>query len=238
MKKSILLFITMLLLTLTSGVQAQTLKEVLDKHFKAIGQDKLSAMKTCFAKRTVSMRGNEFPMELKMKRPNKFRMEIDMQNQKMIQAYDGKEGWFITTRISQQPMELSGDRLKEALSQTDIDGELYQYAQKGFKAELIGIEQLHEQDVYNIKLTSKSGDVKNYYIDANKYLIVMVKAKVGRMGQEAEVVKRMSNYKNFDGVLVATKIESESPMGTGSVTINEIKFNQDIDDSVFKKPSN
>lgn len=57
------------------------------------------------------------------------------------------------------------------------------------------------------------------------------------MGQEIEVVQRMSDYKNIEGVLMATTIESETPMGKGKVVMSEIKFNQEISDDIFKQPT-
>ena len=202
-----------------------------------MGRKKLIEVKTYSVKATVNQMGMEVPMEMKMKRPNKFRMEMDMQGQKMIQVYDGEKGWFIAPWISPEPQELEGAQLQQALDQADIDGELYNYAQKGHKAELIGKEQQDGLEVYNIKLTTKSGDVKNYYIDAKNYIIVKAKAKVNTMGQEVEVVQHMSDFKNIDGVLMATTIESETPMGSGKVVMNEIKFNQEINDDIFKQPA-
>jgi outer membrane lipoprotein-sorting protein len=236
-KKLIVTLIVTLLVASVTGIHAQTLKDVLDRHFKTIGQEKLTAVKTYSVKATVSQMGMELPMEMKMKRPNKFRMEMEMQGQKMIQVYDGEKGWIIAPWVSPEPQELEGAQLQQALDQADIDGELYNYVQKGHKAELIGKEQQDGMEVYNIKLTTKNGDVKNYYIDADKYLIVKAKAIVNAMGQEVEVVQRMSDYKNIDGVLMATTIESETPMGTGRVILSEIKFNQDIDDAIFKQPA-
>lgn len=237
MKKSIIILTITLLVVSVAGLKAQTLKDVLDKHFKTIGQEKLTAVKTYSVKATVSQMGMEVPMEMKMKRPNKFRMEMEMQGQKMIQACDGKKGWFIAPWVSQEPQELEGAQLQQALDQADIDGELYNYAQKGHKAELVGKEQQDGIGVYNIKLTTKSGDVKNYYIDVDRYVIVKAVAKVNAMGQEVEVAQKMSDYKNIDGVLVATTIESDTPMGNGKVVLSEIKFNEDVNDDIFKQPA-
>lgn len=237
MKKSVFAILIIFFVACVTQIQAQTLKEILDTHFKTIGQEKLAAAKTYTVKATIKQMGMEMPMEMKMKRPNRFRMEMDMQGQKMIQVYDGERGWFIAPWISAEPQELEGAQLQQAMDQADIDGELYNYKEKGNAAELIGKEQLDGKDVYNIKLTTKNGDVKNYFIDADNYLILAAKAKVNAMGQEVEVTQRMSDYKNFDGILMATTIESETPMGTGQVIMNEIKFNQDIDEAIFKQPS-
>lgn len=236
MKKSIL-FLTAILMTTFWGANAQTLDEVLDKHFKANGQEKLVAVKTYSIKAKISQMGTEMPLEMKMKRPDKFRMEMDIQGQKMIQAFDGEKGWVIAPWVSPEPQELSGDQLKQAMEQANIDGELYNYEKNGLTVELTGKVKDGDSNAYLVKVTNDKGDVKSYFIDTEKYLINKVKAKVNAMGQTVEVEQRFAEYKNIDGIMIATKIESVSPMGTATISMDEVKFNVEIDDAIFNKPA-
>jgi outer membrane lipoprotein-sorting protein len=236
MKRLIVPFLITMFLTSGTHTQAQSLKDVLDKHFDAIGQEKLLTMETYSVKATVKQMGMEMPMYMKMKRPNKFRMEMEMQGQKMIQVYDGEKGWMIAPWISTEPQELSGNQLNQAMSQANIDGELFNYAEKGAVATLIGKVNVDGSPMFNIKLTDKDGTSKNYFIDAESYLIRKVKAKVDVQGQEVEMEQNMNDYKNIDGIMMATTIDSKSPMGTASVVFNDIKFGENIDDSIFSKP--
>ncbi len=89
------------------------------------------------------------------------------------------------------------------------------------------------KEAYKIKLTSKDGSVKNYFIDAKTNLIFKVKAKISAGGQEIEVDQLLSDYKDFDGIKMATKMESKTPMGNVSITVIEFKINEKFDDSVF-----
>jgi outer membrane lipoprotein-sorting protein len=236
MKKSIL-FLTAILMTAFLGTNAQTLDEVLDKHFKANGQEKLVAVETYSIKAKISQMGTEMPLEMKMKRPDKFRMEMDIQGQKMIQAFDGEKGWVIAPWVSPEPQELSGDQLKQAMEQANIDGELYNYEKNGLTVELTGKVKDGDSNAYLVKVTNDKGDVKSYFIDTEKYLINKVKAKVNAMGQTVEVEQRFAEYKNIDGIMIATKIESVSPMGTATISMDEVKFNVEIDDAIFNKPA-
>lgn len=160
---------------------------------------------------------------------------MEMQGQKIIHAYDGEKGWMIAPPAS-EPQDLSGPQLEQAMDQANIDGELYNYADKGFTATLIGKVNVDGSPMYNIKLTGKDGASKNYYIDAESYLIRKVKAKISAQGQEVEVEQNMNDYKNFDGIMMATTIESKSPMGTANIVFEEIKFGENIDDSIFSRP--
>ena len=216
MKKIIFTLTTVLFLALIN-LQAQSLKEVLNKHFEAVGQEKLVSAQTYTFKAKINQMGLELPMQMKMKQPNKVRWEMDMQGQKMIQAFDGDKGWMIAPWISPNPQELAGDQLKQAMEQADIEGELYNFVEKGHLAELIGKVMVDDTETYRIKLTTKNGDIKNYYIDTGSYLILKVNAKIFAMGQEVEVEQKMGDYKNINGILMATKLESITPMGAISI---------------------
>lgn len=236
MKKSVFTFIAVLAVAAFSSVYAQSLDDVLEKHFEAVGQDNLMDKETYIIKAKINQMGMEIPMLMKMKRPNQFRMEMEMQGQKMIQVYDGKKGWVLAPLLNPEPQALEGPQLQQAMDQADIDGELYNYEEKGHSADLVGKVNYNDDAAYRIKLTTKDGVVKNYYIDADKYLVSGVKSKVSAQGQELEVEQKMSDYDNVGGVMVARKIESSSPMGTATILIEDISFNEDIDSSEFQKP--
>ncbi|MFW6370446.1 MAG: LolA family protein [Bacteroidota bacterium] len=237
MKKYFLLILSFVLfLAVSKNIQAQNLQEVLDKHFRAVGQENLLKKETYTVEAAIEQMGTEFPMTMKLKRPNKFRMEMEMQGQKMVQAYDGENGWMIAPWMSSEPQDLSGPELAQAMEQANFDGELYNYSSKGTEASLIGKVNLDGKPMYNIKLTDKNGAVKNYFIDTEDHLIRKVKARINAQGQEVEVEQNLSGYKEFDGVKMPSKIESKNPMGTAVIHFKEIEFNVPMDDSLFKKP--
>ncbi len=238
MKKSIFTLIVFFLITSVGFVQAQNLKEVLDKHFKAVGQDKLTKVETYSIKAKVNQMGMEIPLEMKMKKPNKLRMDMDIMGQKMVQVFDGEEGWVISPMIGDEPQELTGAELDQAIAQADIEGELYNYEKKGHKVELIGKENIDGTEMYNLKVTSNNGVVRNYYINADNYLVSQVKGSAVSMGQQINATQKMLDYKDFDGIKIATKIVSETPMGDAEIIMEEVNFNVKLDDSMFEKPSN
>jgi len=236
MKRTLVAFFILLIAASVNVAQAQTLQDVLNKHFEAIGQDKLLEKETYEIEATVSQMGMEIPMVMKMKRPNKFRMEMEMQGQTMIQAYNGEKGWMLAPWVSSDPQDLSGPQLEQAMEQADIDGELYNYNEKGYTAELLGKEFMGDDEVFNIKLTGDDGVEKNYYIGTDDYLVKKVVGKVNAQGQEVTVEQIMSDYEKIDGVMVATKIESKSPMGSATINFENMKFGASLDESIFEKP--
>ena len=236
MKKLILIALAAIFVSLLSVVQAQTLDDILKEHFKAVGQDKLIAAQSFSVKAKLSQMGMEMPMEMKIKKSGKFLITVSMQGEKMVQAYDGEKGWMIAPWISAEPVELSGEQLKQAQNQANMEGELYNYETKGSTAELIGKVNIDGKDAYRIKLTSSDGKSKDYFIDAQSYYIAKVKAQVSAQGQTVDVEQIMSDFKTIDGITMPMKIETKSPMGTGTILMEEIKFNENFDDSIFKQP--
>jgi outer membrane lipoprotein-sorting protein len=235
MKRTFIL--TALVLFAFVAAQAQTLDEVLQKHYAATGQEKIAAVQTFYIKAKMSMMGMEMPMTMQMKKPNKFRIDTEAMGQKIIQGFDGENGWMINPMVGGGVTDLKGAELKQAMNQADLEGELYNYKEKGHSAELIGKVNTDGKEAYRIKFTNADGSVKDYYIDANSYLISKVKAKIEQMGQSMNIETKITEYKDFNGIKIGSKMEIETPMGTQSMVMEEIKLDEAIDDSVFARPT-
>ena len=238
MKKSIFTIVVIIISVLFNIAQAQSLDDILDKHFKAVGQDKLIAAKTIKVKAKVSQMGMDMPLEMNIKKPDKFLVIVDMQGQKMIQAFDGEKGWMIAPWVSTEPQDLAGDQLIQAQQQADLEGELFNYQQKGSTAEFAGKVNIDGKDAYRIILNTKDGNSKDYFIDADSYYITKVKAKIDAQGQTMEVEQTLSDFKTFNGITMPTKISSKTPVGTAVILFEDVKFNEDMDDSIFNRPAN
>lgn len=237
MRKAFLFFgFAFFLLTGAQKVVAQNLQQVLDKHFEAVGQDKLLGKEVQLFEMTVEQMGMKIPMSMTLKRPNKFRMEMEVQGQKMIQVYNGEQGWMIAPWIGQMPQELTGPELNQAMEQANFDGELYNHADNGYEASLIGKVNVDGNPMYNVQLTGSDASVKNYFIDANDYLVKRIKSNIKSQGQTVETEVNITDYKEIDGIVVPARMETKNPMGNASITFEEITFDEKVDDSVFEKP--
>jgi hypothetical protein len=237
MKKSVITLVAIAFVAFLNVAHAQTVDEVLDKHFKAVGQEKLSDVKSFFIKAKVSQMGMEMPMEMKIKKPDMFLMTVDFQGQKMIQAFDGEKGWMVAPWISPDPQPFEGEQLAQARQQVNIESELNDYEMKGSTAELIGKVNIDGHELYRIKLTTSDENSKDYFIDTKTYYINRVKTKVSAQGQSVDIEQIMSDYETIDGITMAMKIETKSPMGTGTIVMEEVRYNEKFDDAIFKQPA-
>lgn len=234
--KNIVIILFTIFATAGNFIQAQSLDAIISRHIQAVGQDKVQAVKSYSIEAEINQMGNEIPMTMKMKSPDKFRMELEVQGQKMIQAFDGKHGWMIAPWISQEPQELTGQQLDQAKDQANINDPFYNYKERGYKAELVGKDTLDGKDVFNIRLVDSNGEAQSYYLDPETYYIRSEKRMVNSNGTNVEVEMKLSDYKVFNGIAMATSIESNTSMGSMTVKIKKVEFDTPLDDSIFEQP--
>ncbi len=236
MKRTLLL--AALVLFAFVSTQAQTLDEVLEKHYKATGQEKVESVKTISVKAKMSMMGMDMPMTIQMKKPDKFRTENEVMGQKVIAGFDGEKGWMKNPMAGSGITDLGGAELKKAMNEANIlESSLFNYTKKGYSAELIGKVSSDGEPAYRVKLTKDDGSVEDYYINADNYLVSKVKAKVKSMGQTVDVETKVLEYKDFNGIKVGVKMEVENPMGTISMVLEDVKLDEEMDDAIFARPS-
>jgi outer membrane lipoprotein-sorting protein len=224
---------------LLSGLISQELSEILKTHFKTIGQDKLTEINSMKSSGKTIAQGMELDFEIYTLRPEKFRLEVDIQGAKMIQAYDGEKGWFVAPWTgSTDPIEISGVQLKSIKLQADMDGMLYNYDKKGLTTELVGKEDMEGTEVFKIKQTDKDGDVYYHFIDAENYVLLKTSSKVKVGESEVESETYYSNYEEFEGMMMAYSFESKTNGQTMSqINIEKVEFNPDIDPTIFTMPA-
>jgi outer membrane lipoprotein-sorting protein len=221
------------------NLKSQDLTEVLNSHFKAIGQEKLTTINSMKTSGKTIAQGMELDFDIFTQRPEKFRLEVDIQGAKMIQAYDGEKGWFVAPWTgSLDPIEISGVQLKSIKQQANMDGMLYNYAEKGYTAELLGKEDMEGTEVFKIKQTDKDGDVYYYFIDAENFVLLKSSSKVKMGESEVESETFYSNYKEFEGMMIAYSFESKTNGQTVSqINISSIELNPQIDATIFTMPA-
>ena len=219
---------------------AQTVDELIKKNIDARGGiQKLKAVKSMKATGKITPQGLEIPITLQQKRPAMVRMDAVFQGKSLIQSYDGETGWKIDPfQGSSDPEKVAGDDLKDLQEQSDVDGALVDYKDKGHTVELIGKEDLEGTPVYKLKLTLKNGDVRYFYLDAENYLELKVTSKRKTPGGEIDVDQYLGNYKPVNGIMfpfsIETKVKGQSQ---NQITIDKVEMDVPIDDSIFKMPA-
>ena len=161
-----------------SFTTAQDLDKILDNHFETIGQKNLKNVKTIQANGKAVMMGMESPFQMISKRPDKIQVTVEVQGAKIIQAYDGETAWMINPMMgSADPVDMTGPEADGLIESADLDGQLWNYKEKGHQLELEGTEEVDGAEAYVLKLTKKNGNIDYYYLETESYLILKMKSK-------------------------------------------------------------
>lgn len=222
-------------------VFAQTVDDVIAKNLEARGGiDKIKAVKSAQITGHMTITGaGEAPFNWKWKRPSMLRVEFTLQGMTAIQAYDGKAGWMVMPFLGKKDPEPMGEEeLKHIDEQSDFDGPLVDYKEKGNQVELLGKESVEGTDAYKLKLTRKNGDVTILYLDSESYLEIKTEAKRMIRGMEMEIESSQGDYKEVGGLLIPHSIESRpkgAPEGQ-TITFDKVELNVDVPAAEFTMP--
>jgi len=236
------LVLAVLALALATPVHAQTADELIAKNIKAKGgMDKIKAMKSLRATGRMSLGPEmEAPFVMTLKRPNEMRMEFTLQGMTGVQAYDGKNAWSVMPFMGKKdPEAMSADDTKMVAEQSDFDGPLVDYKEKGNVVELVGREQVEGVNAYKLKVTRKDGDIRYIYLDPDAYLEIKTEATRMIHGTQMDVETSIGDYKEVGGVMMAHSIESGPKGGTQrqKMTVDKYEPNIDIPETSFAMPA-
>jgi outer membrane lipoprotein-sorting protein len=182
----------------------------------------------------------QLPFKLEMKRPNKSRLEIEFAGKTAVQVYDGTNGWKLRPYLNRNDVEpFTAEEAKSESVRADMEGPLVNYAAKGTKVELAGVEPVAGRDAYKLKLTLKSGIVQHIWIDAQSFLDVKVEGPPRRMdGRMHSVFTYQSDFRSMQGVMMPFVLETavDGFRETHKMAIEKVTVNSQLDDSLFNKP--
>lgn len=236
--KKITAFLTVVFLFSGISLTAQSLDDVLTDHFSATGQDNLLKVNTQKMTGKMLQGGLEIPFIQMIKRPGKVRVEATLQNLTLIQTFNGSEGWTINPFAGvTDPQPMSEDEVKSMKYNSDMDGMLWNWKEKGYTVTLVGAEDMEGTPCNVIKLVTATGDIFTFYIDSDTSIMLRLNTKMLVMGNETESDTYLSNYTMVDGIAVPGKIETKMKgQVVMTLVVDKAELNTDLDDALFEKP--
>jgi outer membrane lipoprotein-sorting protein len=228
----------LLALSAVSGpaLRAQSVDDIITSHFQAMGGlEKWRAITTMKLTGHVVVQGLEAPMTIYSKRPNLARQEINIQGQKIVNAFDGTTAWMANPLTgSSAPVTMSGPEAALIKDQSDFDEPLIDHQAKGFMVELVGIEPVGTQKAYHVKITRKLLPTQHFYLDTTSYMVVRI---VTDMGAGPKLETELGRYRAVDGIMVPTSMKSlANGMETSDISIDTVEFNVPMDAALFRAP--
>ncbi len=220
-------------------VSAQTADEIVAKYVEVIGGvDAWKAKKTMKMTGVAENFGMTFPITVYAMRPNLQKVEVEVQGQKFVEAFDGTVAWTINPFMGgTDPVKKSEEESKEAAKQM-FEDDLVDYQSKGHRISFEGEEEMDGAKTYKIKLTRKDGDELIYFIDAETYVPVVVRRfiSVGELKGKAVDVY-MSDYTEVEDVVIPLSMEQKVDGQTFmKSTMKQVEFNVPLTEADFAFP--
>jgi hypothetical protein len=193
----------------------------------------------------------QLPFVMELKRPRKMRFELQFSGQTAIQVFDGANGWKLRPFLNRRVVEpYTTDEMKMASMQAELDGPLVDYAAKGTRIELAGMEQVEDRDTYKIKLTMKSGEAIHVWIDAQTFLETKIEGQPRRLdGTSHPVEVYFRDYRPVNGLQIPYVLETkvlqvaqtalglkDPPVPAEKIIVDKVVVNPKLDESLFAKP--
>jgi hypothetical protein len=232
--------LSMMALFALGSLKAQTADDIISKHITAIGgKDNISKINSIYEETSMQVMGNEAPNNITIVNGKGYKSETDFNGQKIIQCVTDKGGWTINPMAGQaDATALPADQYKNFKEQLYVGGPLFDYAAKGFKAELQGQEKVGAFNAYKIKLTSKDSVETTYFIDPTTYYVIKALRHGNAMGQEVEITATYSNYTKTDvGFVMPYSVDTDfGGQFQLSATVKKVEINKPVDPKVFDMP--
>jgi hypothetical protein len=223
-------------------------KAVIDKAVKALGgAEKLGAVKavTWKAKGKININDNDgdFKSKVTSEGLNRFRQEFEGDfggnPVKGVIVLDGDKGW---RKFGEEGGKLEDDALanqKRAVYLQIVPATVLPLKGEGFKVESVAEEKVGDKPAAVLKVTGPDGKEFQLFFDKDSGLPVKLTATVaGFQGDEYAQDTTFGNYKDFDGIKRATKIETKRN-GKKFVDqeITEIKLLDKVEPKTFAEPT-
>ncbi len=232
--------------TAGQAAAAPSVDELIAKNLNARGgEDKLRALQSMRITGKVSVQGMELPMTVNAKRPNMMRQEMQIQDKKVVTAFDGQKAWMINPMMgADAAQEVPGPQAEMTRDQADFDGPFVDYKTKGHTIELVkgespdGAGKLpNGRRVYTLKVTRKNGRVQHYYLDAESGIELRMSNQLEQGGQAFNIDTELDDYRAEQGITVPHTVRNlMNGQLMMTMTVEKIEFNLPLEDSFFRMP--
>lgn len=193
----------------------------------------------------------QLPFLMKLQRPNKSRVEIQFNGQTAVQVFDGANGWKFRPFLNRQVVEpFTEAELKGSSAQAGLDGFLVDYAAKGTRIELAGMEKVEGRDNYKLKLTLAGGQSLHVWLDAHTFLETKIEGQPRRLdGTDHPVEVYYRDYRAVNGLQIPFLLETrvlpvaqtalgtkDPPVPSERTVLEKVEVNPKLDAALFTKP--
>src|SRR6267143_2727147 len=193
----------------------------------------------------------QLPFVMELQRPRKMRFELQFNGKTAVQVFDGASGWKLRPFLNRRVVEpYTAEEMKTASMQADLDGPLVDYAAKGTRIELDGVEKVEDRDTYKLKLTMNNGQSIHVWIDAQSFWETKIEGQPRRLdGTYHPVEVYYRDYRPVNGLQIPFILETRvlplaqksrgirnTPVPVEKIVIDKVVVNPNLEESRFSQP--
>jgi hypothetical protein len=215
-----LLFLATPWLAADNGTSEENLDEILQRYVEALGgSEALARVQSLKMTGPVTAPTYDGQALWEWARPNQLRIELLVNDSRLVSCYDGQEGWLMIpegtnasgTRIPPSILTLNAVQLQDMMEAAE--GFLYSFEDSN-QMELIGRVSLSEGDAYKIKVLRPTGDIDYVYIDARTFYLVRTEKTRDRYEGPGTIILNASRHKTVGDITIPFHTETIQPDGS------------------------
>jgi len=218
---------------------APSAKEIAETYIENIGGvDAWKALKATKMNGKASMQGMEFPITITSSEGNMMHVEVSVQGQKIIQAFDGETAWQVMPFAGvTEPTEMSEEEAEQSKDMRFLS-EFIDSEERGFTLESVEGKEVEGTPTYGVRVTDEKGLDNTYYFDTEYMIPVMMASPIKSGPQKGAMMETfMSDYQEIEGLMVPMFMEVKFNGSTvQKMTFTEAILNPEIDKAMFSLP--
>jgi len=210
-----------------------TAAKVFENYINAIGGkeavEKVNSLKTVMS--AESPNGKIVAVDL-IQKPSNFMSTLAMNGNVVIrQVFNGEKG-IIEVMGKFEPMD--EEMVKSLRENVEIFPEL-NYLDRGFTANLVGVETVNDIKAYRIDVISPSGEKVTKYYQTENGLLIRELEQQEQDGQTATIITDYGEYKSVNGVMIphTQTVTGFFPMPL-ELKIDQVEVNGTVNPFIFK----
>lgn len=244
------LIVTLFLFMSTTVLLGQTLDEVLEKHFEAVGIEHLKDVqivqyKGYYYNRFLEKMGGDLPEKLLkpdftliVEKGIGYHLHIKSDPSEIITGFYNGNYWINQNgNIDKSWNPSKPDRQIIQLA-IDLDGFLYNWEKKGYEAVKLKDAVINKKKYYKIQLINTEKEIIYFYLNATTYLLTYVSYDGDLADGKVHRNIEFQEYKKIEGIEIPFKRIHTELMFDGSydkkeVIVQDVKLNPKIDKEIF-----
>lgn len=183
--------------------------------------------------------GLSVPYTLEQMRPGRMCFEFEFAEETATQCVDGDDGWKnLPFRNRRGPEPMTEQEVSAMADFSDIDGMLFNAAQRGIEVEYIGEEVVDGRSAHKLHVRAPGGGERWIYLDQETSLELMVETTRMISGELRHVYTKYEDWQASDGILIPRyqDTQTEGRSGVNFLTVESVTVNPLMDDSRFRMP--